>query len=259
MNHLQDTSENDLVMTFNPEGQSPVVVVCEHASCFIPPEYDNLGLATDALQSHAAWDPGALAVATGLATHLDATLVASGVSRLVYDCNRPPNAPDAMPKKSEVFDVPGNTGLTPAQRDDRTGRFYEPFRQTLSDVITTTQTPIIVTMHSFTPVYLGKVRSVEIGILHDTDTILADVLLQTASSHTTANVQRNEPYGPEHGVTHTLKEHAIEAGHLNVMLEIRNDMIVSQQQQDAMAKTLANWLVDAMDRLQTEGVAQCQA
>ena len=259
MNPVELTSHEDSVRMFNAEGASPVVVVCEHASAFIPAKFSNLGLAGDALQSHAAWDPGALALAKGLAVRLDAKLVTSGVSRLVYDCNRPPSAADAMPYQSEAITVPGNQHLTAEQRQERVEKYYEPFRAALADTIAGTAMPVIVTIHSFTPIYHGKMRAVEIGILHDSDTRLADVMLDNAHDHTDRLVQRNEPYGPTHGVTHTLKEHALVNGHWNVMLEVRNDLIRETDQQEQMAESIANWLADALARLQDDGVAQCQA
>lgn len=259
MNHTQTTLTDDLVKVMNPEGQSSVVVVCEHASCFIPAVYKDLGLAPDALKSHAVWDPGALAVAQGLASCLDATLIAAGVSRLVYDCNRPPSAPDAMPHQSEAIKVPGNVNLTDAQRQARVDIYYEPFRAVLAETLAAQQKPVVITVHSFTPIYHGQIRAVEIGILHDSDTRLADVMLEIAPDHTDALVQRNAPYGPEHGVTHTLKEHAISNGYLNVMLEIRNDLIQDAQSQTEMAKCIANWLSAALAHLHITQAVQCQA
>ena len=259
MTPAQVTSSNDYVKVINPEGQSSVVVVCEHASSYIPPIYRDLGLTGDALQSHAAWDPGALAVAQSLSSLLDAPLVASGVSRLVYDCNRPPSAPDAMPHQSETIKIPGNAKLTTAERQARTNTYYEPFRANLAQMLSIKQTPVIVTIHSFTPIYHGQTRAVEIGVLHDSDARLADAMLSSMTDHTNLLVQRNEPYGPEHGVTHTLIEHALTPGHLNVMLEIRNDLIRTTDQQDEMSKTLATWLSDALARLHITQVVQCQA
>tara|TARA_R110002051_G_scaffold79451_3_gene143263 strand:+ start:7697 stop:8470 length:774 start_codon:yes stop_codon:yes gene_type:complete len=257
MTNALPTRNDENVTVLNPKGQSSVIVVCEHASHFIPPEYNNLGLADAALQSHVAWDPGAFAVAQGVSRRLNATLVASGVSRLVYDCNRPPSAPDAMPDQSEAIKVPGNAHLTAAQRQDRTDKYYEPFRAALAQTINTTSTPVIVTIHSFTPIYYGKKRDVEIGVLHDNDSRLADAMLQIAPQHTDTLVLRNDPYGPAHGVTHTLKEHALKAGHLNVMLEIRNDLIENAQQQDKIATSITDWLLAALARLQAAGAAQC--
>jgi predicted N-formylglutamate amidohydrolase len=237
------------VLVANAAGSSSVVLVCEHASHYIPQSLNGLGLSKYAGASHAAWDPGAMAVASQLAKNLDAVLVASEVSRLVYDCNRPPDAPDAMPSRSELIDVPGNKDLTQSERSVRAEVFYRPFQSALHSV----------TVHSFTPVYHGQMRSVEIGILHDIDTRFADAMLKVAHAHTPSNVQRNEPYGPEHGVTHTLKEHAIKDGHLNVMLEIRNDLIETAVQQDEMAGLLSGWIVDAFAQLGLAGAVQCQA
>lgn len=246
MNQMQPTAPNDPVMVENPGGRSRVIVVCEHASCFIPPAFGDLGLDAAARQSHIAWDLGALDVARALSVRLDAAMVASNVSRLVYDCNRPPSALDAMPAQSEAILIEGNAHLTAAQRRDRTSCYYVPFRACLAATIAARQNPVIVTIHSFTPVYHGHQRAVEIGILHDVDARLANAMVQVAQSHTQAKVEINAPYGPQDGVTHTLAEHAIKAGHLNVMLEIRNDLIKSLEQQDAMADCLADWLSDAL-------------
>ena len=255
----QDCTDHrtDYVVTSNLDGTSSVVVICEHASRFIPAVFANLGLSDEASNSHAAWDPGAMPIAEKLAAHLDAPLIASGVSRLVYDCNRPPEAHDAMPAKSELIEVPGNRNLSAAQRGARANAYYHPFCAAVGDLVKSKTLPIIVTVHSFTPVYFGKPRAVEIGILHDTDTRLADAMLQTCSAHTSAKVMRNEPYGPEHGVTHTLKTHAIGAGHLNVMLEIRNDLISTAAQQSAVAEMLARWLAGASALLEDVGDVQC--
>ena len=121
---------------------------------YIPAPFDNLGLAQEELKSHAAWDPGALAVASCLAKKLDAPLIASGVSRLVYDCNRPPTAQDAMPTRSEVIDVPGNRDLSQADRDARTKAYYRPFQTALKQAVKAVVDPVIVTVHSFTPCLL---------------------------------------------------------------------------------------------------------
>lgn len=256
MNHSSSTLETDYVQVINPNAQSPIVLVCEHASCFIPAELNNLGLSGDALTSHAAWDPGAMAVAQHLATHLNAKLVSSKVSRLVYDCNRPPTARDAMPEQSELFTIPGNRELSHTERAARVQRYYEPFRTALAQSVAATVEPVIVTIHSFTPIYHGAPRAVEIGVLHDSDSRLADAMLADTPFPAETLVERNEPYGPDHGVTHTLKEHALAGQHLNVMLEIRNDLIKTAQQQEEMARLVNIWITSALDRLHPKQAAQ---
>lgn len=235
---------------FNAGGASPVLLVCEHASNVIPARYGDLGLSAKELASHVAWDPGADVVARSVAVNLDAALVAARVSRLVYDCNRPPDAPGAMPEKSEVFEIPGNKDLTEEQKRERVENIYLPFKQTLSDVIiSAAHLKVMVTIHSFTPVYFGGQRDLHIGILHDSDSRLAEAMLKTAGDFTNLDVRRNEPYGPEDGVTHTLIKHGLRHGLLNVMIEIRNDLLAAEQDQKIIADLLANWIAAACEKI----------
>lgn len=227
-------------------GTASVVLVCEHASAFIPDEYHGLGLSPEARTSHVAWDPGALGVAKHLSGLLDAKLVVSNVSRLVYDCNRPPDAAGAMPARSEIYDIPGNQNLTPQDRARRIETCYEPFRSCLHTTLKSTSNPVLITVHSFTPIYFGKARDVEIGLLHDSDARLAEQMMRDAAGHVPHNVRINQPYGPEDGVTHTLREHAIPSGLLNVMLEIRNDLIATPSRQLEMAEMLGAWISAAL-------------
>lgn len=240
MNKAAKTQRTPTVEVFNPKGKSPVVILCEHASHAIPERYCGLGLAESDRQSHAAWDPGALPIAKILATELDAPLVASLVSRLVYDCNRPPEAPSAMPEASELIKVPGNRDLTQAQKDERTQFVYVPFCEAVTQTIASREDQaVIVTVHSFTPIYFGNRRTTEIGILHDSDTRLADAMIAEAGA-IKMKVDRNEPYGPNDGVTHSLRLHGISNGIANVMIEVRNDLIdTPDAQRDAAHQLLA--------------------
>lgn len=254
---MDDTS----VSVLNTSGCSDFVLVCEHASSHIPARYGGLGLSEDTATSHAAWDPGAYGVARNLSQILDAPLVASTVSRLVYDCNRPPESPTAIREVSERHDIPGNRNLTPAQRAERVATVYRPFETALSQLLDSRNTAILVTLHSFTPVFHGETRKVQLGILHDEDSTLADEMLERASAHTALRTERNAPYGPEDGVTHTLKHHAQPRGWLNVMLEIRNDMIATPLQQNLVARDIAALLTDARKFLVTDTTEadRCQA
>jgi len=98
-------------------------------------------------------------------------------------------------------------------------------------------------LHSFTPVYNGNRRDLDIGILHDTDSRLADAMLQAVPEGLSAyTIKRNEPYGPEDGVTHTLKRHAVASNLFNVMIEIRNDLLASDTQCRDAAAGIEQWL-----------------
>ena len=246
-----ETSPN--VEIGNREGNGPVVILCEHAACDIPALYQGLGLAPVHRSSHAAWDPGARAVAMKLSDALDAPLIASRVSRLVYDCNRPPEAASAMPERSEIIDVPGNHDLTPAQRAARIDAIYRPFCQAVSRVLAERAArhlpTVLLTIHSFTPYYYGHTRRVEIGILHDADARMADAMLAQSHRLTHRNIQRNAPYGPEDGVTHSLKLHGMGNGLANVMVEIRNDLLATPDDEATMADEVLQLILPALATL----------
>lgn len=233
------------VHTDGPTGPAPVLVVCEHASNHFPAHFGTLGLDAEARMSHAAWDPGALDQARRLAQALNAPLVHGGVSRLIYDCNRPPEAPGAITAQSERFAVPGNQNLTPSERQARVDLVYTPFSKAVGNAIVTARPHALITMHSFTPVYHGTKRDVEIGILHDTDTRLADALL-AALADAPYQVARNAPYGPEDGVTHTLREHALPGQLLNVMIELRSDLLENETGRERIAAILLKGLQSAL-------------
>ena len=228
-----------------PVAEPPsVIVVCEHASNRIPDGLNDLGLDQTALSSHIAWDPGAREVAEAVAHSLSAGLVCSTVSRLVYDCNRPPEAESAIPRQSEIYAIPGNENLTPEARADRIEHVYRPFERALADEIARHRATLglLVTIHSFTPVFHGAARSVELGILHGEDDRFATAMMQHLPDSLPFTARLNEPYAPADGVMHTLDLHGAANGLRSVMIEVRNDLIATGQAQKAMAGLLADWI-----------------
>lgn len=220
-------------------GTSRLVLVCEHASAFIPPALDGLGLSDAARTSHIAWDIGALDVARRLSARLDAPLVAGTISRLVYDCNRPLEAPGSIPLRSEVHEVPGNAELSEAERRTRHAHVHAPFHETVSWVLDAAgPEAALVTVHSFTAVYHGARRALELGLLFDRDPRLARRLCGEAQE-AGFRAELNAPYGPQDGVMHTLNLHGAARGIPHVMIEVRNDLIDTAASAEAMADRLA--------------------
>lgn len=239
------------------DAPGPFLIVCEHASNHFPDAFGSLGLDAQTRKAHIAWDPGALGVARALATGLHAPLVHAGVSRLVYDLNRPPNSQGSMPQKSEVFDIPGNAGLDETARLARTRAVYLPFHDRLHGIIAARlargKRPVMVTVHSFTPVYFGKQRAVEFGIIHDADPALALAVLDQAQASAGFDSRLNEPYSAADEVTHTLRLHATPYGLANVMLEIRNDLIATPEAEADVAARLIPVLRRALESVEAVG------
>jgi predicted N-formylglutamate amidohydrolase len=239
MGGLLQIGEPEAAFVVNEPGASPVVLLCEHAGRSIPRALGTLGLPESELARHIAWDIGAEGVARRLAKTLDSALVLQRYSRLVYDCNRPPESASAMPAVSELTEIPGNIGLTASDRARRIAEIYEPFHTAAADVIAARPKPMIVTIHSFTPVFKGVRRELDFGVLHDAEARLAGRILDAAAEWPDIVTRRNAPYGPEDGVCHTLNLHTLKRGLEGAMLEIRNDLIASEEGQAAWAERLA--------------------
>jgi predicted N-formylglutamate amidohydrolase len=239
--------EEDAFILVNETGISPYVLVCEHASNRVPRQLGNLGLSADDLQKHIAWDIGAEGVSRLLSRLLDAPLVLQRYSRLAYDCNRSPDSAGAMPEMSETTPIPGNKALSAADKMARVEAIYWPFHEGLAHMLDQRacegRATSLVTIHSFTKLYKGKERAVELGILFDRDARIADKLIKAFPK---VDVRLNEPYGPKDGVLHTLNLHAAPRGIKSVMIEIRNDFIANERGQNEWAQRLAMPLIHAI-------------
>ncbi len=224
-----------------PDGQGRFILVCDHASNFIPGSWGDLGLAAADRERHIAWDPGALGVAMRLSDLLDAPLFHARVSRLLLDLNRSPDSPTLIVEESEGTAIPGNRGLSAEERERRLALFYHPYHEALSALVErhAARRPALVAVHSFTPVYHGKQRPWAIGVLFDEDRKLADHLLGALARPGDKVVGANEPYAPKDGVYWTMQTHGHDRGLESVMLEISSAEIESEEQQEDWAGRLA--------------------
>jgi predicted N-formylglutamate amidohydrolase len=232
--------EESPAIVVNEGGRSPYVLICEHASNRLPKSLGTLGLPEAELTRHIAWDIGAEKVSRLLSKLIDAPLVLQRYSRLAYDCNRPPESPGAMPEVSEATAIPGNRDLSPEAKLARIREIYRPFHAAVADLLDARASEgvpsMVITIHSFTPVYNGKARSVELGVLHDRDTTLSSKLIKGFPN---VDARLNEPYGPKDGVLHTLNLHAAPRGLKHAMIEIRNDLITNERGQNEWAQRLS--------------------
>lgn len=229
----------------NPQGKSPVLLVCEHASRYIPEELDQLGLDDAAAREHIAWDIGALELAQALSARLDATLLVANYSRLLIDLNRPLSAPDAIPEHSEIYPIPGNQELTAAARQERISSIFEPFHRRLGELIderiNTQRAPRLVGVHSFTPTYRGEPRPWVAGVLFGNAEAYAQRLI-AGLRQSGEEIGSNQPYVIDPLEDMTVPVHGDERGLDAVLIEIRNDGLRTPQGVETWAERLAPWL-----------------
>lgn len=232
------------VEAVNLDGTSPVLLLCEHASRHMPAEYAGLGLPPEELVRHIAWDIGAAMVARELSQLIDAPLFLAGYSRLLIDLNRPLGAPTSIPLRSEATDIPGNLDLDPAETARRAAVMFSPFHDAvagfLAERIPAGRTTTLVTVHSFTPVFLGVARPWHLGVLYrDAEAFGERLLARVAEAEPDLVVAANEPYQIMPEGDYAVPVHGDGNGIPAVLLEIRNDLIAEAEGARAWARRLA--------------------
>jgi len=213
----------------NPDGASPILLLCEHASNRIPRALGDMGLPEHERRRHIAWDIGASALAQYLSRSLDAPLFMTNYSRLVVDCNRPFDAPSCIPEVSETTEVPGNQGLSGEERARRIEALFSPFADAVSrrlDILQRSgKQTFVVGVHSFTPIYFGRRRLWEAGILYAGATEFAQSLLAGLREDPHLTVGDNEPYNIHPDEDYTVPVHADGRGLPGVLVEVRHDLL----------------------------------
>jgi predicted N-formylglutamate amidohydrolase len=236
------------------EGASdPFLLVCEHASNRVPRSLGDLGLPPEAFERHIAWDPGAARLTLGLAGRLGAEAVLQRYSRLVIDCNREPHLADAITPFSEDTAIPGNRDLDEEARQARIASIWAPFHslieRRLSERIAARRPTVLVTLHSFTPVYRGRERPWHIGIISTTDRRMAEPMLEALRRDGDLVVGDDQPYSARDHVDYTIRRHGRERGLPGVMIEVRNDLLRTEGDVAAWADRLAGALVESVARI----------
>lgn len=244
----------EAVEVLNEHGRSDIVLLCEHASNHMPAEYGRLGLDAHHLQRHIAWDIGAAEVTRLLSARLDAAAFLSGYSRLLIDLNRPLDAQGSIPVLSEDTDIPGNAGIDAAERTRRAEIIFSPFHDRvaahLDSRVEAGRPTRIVTIHSFTPVFLGVARPWHAGVLHDHASDLAEAILSGLRADAALNVAANVPYVISRDADYAVPIHGDDRGIPAVLVEIRQDLLATRSGIEEWAHRLAA----ALPALETETI-----
>jgi predicted N-formylglutamate amidohydrolase len=227
----------------NPFGPSPFLLTSDHFGRAIPRKLGDLGLPASELTRHIAWDIGIAGVARALSKQLDAHLIAQAYSRLVIDCNRPLDAPGSIPRISEATIIPGNEGLTREAAESRRRQVFDPYHRRIADVIDRRlregMPTVLVSLHSFTPVYAGIKRPWHVGTLYHRDSRLPPLLLKALRAQGDLVVGDNEPYAVSDETDYTIPVHGEARGLMNTGIEIRQDLISEQAGEAEWAERLA--------------------
>lgn len=244
------------VAIYNDSGRSPFLLVADHAGNVVPHALGRLGIAAVEAQRHIALDIGIANLSCVVSDALDAALIQQNYSRLVIDCNRPPGAATSIPEISELTPIPGNVGLSAAERTAREREIFRPYHDAIATALQRreqTGTPTaLVALHSFTPVFKTVERPWHAALLYHRDPRLARAMLALLRNEAGLIVGDNEPYFVSDETDYTIPVHGERRNIPHALVEIRQDLILEENGQRVWADRLARILPAAYKQAVTE-------
>lgn len=232
--------------------RSPYLLVADHAGRALPLALGDLGLTSAELETHIAWDIGIQGVSERLAEALEAFLILQSYSRLVVDCNRPLESPTSIVTISENTEVPGNRELSHEAREARVAAVFRPYHERIVAELErrerAAQPTILLSMHSFTPRFMGVARQWHCGVLYQRDARLAKCLLPLLEREGLV-VGDNQPYAVSDLGDYAVPRYGEARGLVHVEIEIRQDLIADEAGQAEWAERLSRTIPEAVSRL----------
>jgi predicted N-formylglutamate amidohydrolase len=225
---------------------SGILLIADHAMRHLPAEYGRLGLDESEFQRHIAYDIGVEGLTRRLAERLGGPALMARFSRLLIDPNRGEDDPTLIRQLYDGAVIPGNYPLTEDERGKRMEKYFEPFRQGVRNMAAEMREsagapPVVISVHSFTPSMGGNKRPWHVGLLWDKDPRAAAPLIGMLRAEPGMIVGDNEPYdGALHG--DTLHEICTAQGIAHVLIEVRQDLISSDEGIEEWAQRLAPML-----------------
>lgn len=251
------------VMIARPQGKSPFFLTADHAGQTIPRSLGRLGVPESELVRHIAWDIGIEGTSRFLADALDAFFIGQGYSRLVIDCNRDLAVPTSIVEISEHTEIPGNRQIGHADRLRRQEEIFWPYHRRVAEELDRRKRAgmptVLISMHSFTPVFKSIGRQWHVGVLYNRDPGFARIVLDLLEREGDLVVGDNEPYRVGDLTDYTIPVHGERRGLPHVELEIRQDLIAEEAGQRAWAERLARILPEALRRYETRGQGELPA
>lgn len=233
----------------NSAGRGEMLFLCDHASSAIPAELAQLGLPADELKTHIAYDIGAAELARWLAAEFDCKAILGRWSRLVVDLNRGEDDPTVVAKLSDRRIIPGNASLDAGGVRARIENYHAPYHRCIADAIDVAlergAVPVLVSIHSFTPLWRGQRRPWHFGVLWDRDGRLAQPLLAELRKIQNVVAGDNEPYSGSLE-NDCLYRHGTMRGIPHVLIEVRQDLITEEQDRARWWPLLAHALRGAL-------------
>ena len=227
----------------NQTAQGSFLFTAEHTSNYIPNGYEEKEHIL--LQTHWAWDIGIHPLTILLSQICHSSAITACFSRLFCDANRNPEAPSLIKKQLENTKLSFNKDLSQTEREQRIQHYHRPYHQAITQsILERKKNPspfLLLSLHSFTPIWNHKLRTMDIGVLFDRDEALAQKLATILKQN--FFVSLNEPYSGKNGLIYSADRHGRTHQIPYLELEINQALLSSPERIQAIAHTLGSSLL----------------
>lgn len=204
-----------------------MIVSCEHAGNKVPEAFAHLFKnLEDVLQSHRGWDPGAAELAKFLATECNSPFFCCETTRLLIEPNRSLHSHQLYSEYSRI--------LFDTHHDHVLREYYYPYRNGVEDVLKKMSKPVLhLSIHTFTPVWEGQFRAVDLGLLYDPDrssesTFVKSLYDNLEQALPSLSIKLNEPYkGTDDGFTTYLRTQFPSSDYIGIEIEVNQKYIAT--------------------------------
>lgn len=227
------------VTVVHGDADAPVFITCEHASCALPAPYQWPDADRRLVGTHWSYDLGAREISLELAQALGASAVLSEFSRLLVDANREEGHPDLFRNEAEGELVQLNQGLSAEERERRVRTFHRAYHDAVDSALAVSRAQLLLSVHSFTPSYMGVPRAMDVGVLFDKYEAEA-LQLGAALSAEMPRVVYNEPWSGRAGLIYSAESHAERFGKIALEIEVRQDLAVDPVYRAKLVAALAS-------------------
>jgi predicted N-formylglutamate amidohydrolase len=227
--------------------ENKILIIVDHASNFIPKENNKLGLSNSFLNKHIAFDIGVKELSLDLSNRLKCKVIQGKYSRLLIDLNRDLNDPTVIPEIVDGKIIPGNIGLSKSEIRLRVKKIYNKYHHEINRTIKNKKVKVILSLHSFNPIFKNKRRLLEFGILSNEDKNLSSIIIDQLKLQK-LNVGDNKPYRGNL-IGDSMYRHGLKNKLPHALIEVRNDLLSNPTKIKRVSRLLHKTVVKSLKKL----------
>ena len=227
--------------------ENQILIIADHASNYIPKKNNKLGLPNSFLNQHIAFDIGVKELSLDLSNQLKCRIIQGKYSRLLIDLNRDLNDPTVIPEIVDSKIIPGNIGLSKSEVRLRIKKIYNKYHYKINRIIKNKKVKVILSIHSFNPIFKNKKRLLEFGILSNEDKNLSSIIIDQLRLQK-LNVGDNKPY-KGNLIGDSMYRHGFRNKLPHVLIEVRNDLLSNPTKIKRVSRLLHKTIVKSLKKL----------